>query len=288
MSPPPLVSVIVPLFNGRRFIAEALASATRQTHPRVELVVVDDGSTDDGVDIARTFDVRLVRQPNAGVAAARNRGVDEARGDLVVFLDQDDRLLEGAIEAGLRALAADRAARWAVGRYRSIDAEGRPRPMVVQPMGALDYLTMLRGQSRSGGPPARALFPRALVLAIGGFDARHAPADDYDLFLRAARRAGGTRHDDVVVEYRRHEGNVSNQVARTLSATLGVLDAHAAAADDERTLQACAEGRAHWRGVFGPRLGSELRHALKHGRLGRAAHAALCQLGCALARHRAA
>ncbi len=282
MAKQPLVSVVIPLFNGRRFLREALESCAAQSHAALEVVVVDDGSTDDGPRLARETGARVLSQRNAGVAVARNRGLEEARGEYVVFLDQDDRLAPRAVEAGLAALGGAGGACWVVGLMRRVDAGGRPRGAIDRRGGALTFTNMLRGQARCGGPPARALFPRALLRAVGGFDPRHAPADDYDLFLKLARRAEGRWHDEVVVDYRRHEGNVSNEVARTLRATLGVLRAHASGGDAE-VLAAWAQGRAHWRGVFGPRLTPELLASLRRGHLRRAALVGWTKVVCALA-----
>lgn len=282
MTTRPLVSVVIPLFNGRRWIQEAVESCLLQSHSAVEVVVVDDGSTDDGAWLINDLGVRVLSQGNAGVAAARNRGIEEARGELLVFLDQDDRLSPDGIAAGVEALGRERDARWVVGQIQRIDVDGRPRGPASVRGGPLDFLTMLRGQARSGGPPGRALLPRALVRAVGGFDPRHAPADDYDLLLKLARLVEGRWHDGVVLDYRRHEENVSNQVARTLGATLGVLRAHAIGSGPE-VLAACADGRAHWRRTFGPWLVPELRSALRRGQLRRAAGAALAKLECVTA-----
>src|SRR4051794_20689664 len=97
------VSVVITCFNQARFLAEAIESVQRQ-RPR-ETVVVDDGSTDDTAAVVAHYpQVRYLRQRNQGVVAARNRGLRECGGDYVVFLDGDDVLLEGAIEAGARLL----------------------------------------------------------------------------------------------------------------------------------------------------------------------------------------
>jgi glycosyltransferase involved in cell wall biosynthesis len=87
----PLVSVIVPVYNGEKFLAEALASVFAQTYRPLEAIVVDDGSTDHSAEVVRAFpEVRCCVQPHAGLGAARNRGVDEARGAFLAFLDADD------------------------------------------------------------------------------------------------------------------------------------------------------------------------------------------------------
>lgn len=101
-APAPLVSIIVPLFNSSSTIAETLDSALNQAGPPFEVIVVNDGSTDDGAAIARACAdrddrVRVIDQPNAGLSAARNTGIDHARGEWLLFLDADDWLLPGAL-----------------------------------------------------------------------------------------------------------------------------------------------------------------------------------------------
>src|SRR5689334_17614281 len=94
------VSVVIPTYNYGRFLAEAIESALSQTRPPGEIIVVDDGSTDDTASIVKGFDahVKYIKQENAGVCAARNRGVNESTGELIAFLDADDRFEPTAIE----------------------------------------------------------------------------------------------------------------------------------------------------------------------------------------------
>src|SRR3982751_2380169 len=87
----PLVSVIIPVHNGAKYLRAALESVLAQTYSPFEVIVVDDGSVDDSGVIAQSFnDVRYIHQANQGVAAARNHGIEAARGDFFAFLDQDD------------------------------------------------------------------------------------------------------------------------------------------------------------------------------------------------------
>jgi glycosyltransferase involved in cell wall biosynthesis len=105
----PKVSVVIPLYNKAPWVRASLDSIARQTEPDFEAIVVDDGSTDEGADIVGRYPdrrFRLVRQPNAGPGAARNRGIAEARSGVLAFLDADDEWLPGFLDAGLRALAA--------------------------------------------------------------------------------------------------------------------------------------------------------------------------------------
>ncbi len=101
------VSVIVPLYNKAPYVRRALDSVAAQTFRDFELIVVDDGSTDEGASVVESFGdvrVRLIRQENAGPGAARNRGIKEARGEVLAFLDADDEWLPTYLEEGLRAL----------------------------------------------------------------------------------------------------------------------------------------------------------------------------------------
>src|SRR3954469_14782528 len=106
MSRAPLITVVVPAFDGEGFLAQALESALAQTWERTEVVVVDDGSSDRSPDIAGSYPVKLVRQENLGVAAARNCGVETASGELLSFLDQDDLYRPEKLERQLEALLA--------------------------------------------------------------------------------------------------------------------------------------------------------------------------------------
>jgi len=103
------VSVIVPLYNKAPYVRRALDSVAAQTFGDFELIVVDDGSTDEGASVVESFGdgrVRLIRQENTGPGAARNRGINEARGEVLAFLDADDEWLPTYLEEGLRALDA--------------------------------------------------------------------------------------------------------------------------------------------------------------------------------------
>jgi len=104
----PLVTVIVGAYNAERYLAEAIDSVLAQTHPRLELIVVDDGSTDGSGRIAESYGdpVRCIRQENGGMAAARNRAIPEARGDYLAFLDADDRFPPGKLARQLAVFEA--------------------------------------------------------------------------------------------------------------------------------------------------------------------------------------
>jgi glycosyltransferase involved in cell wall biosynthesis len=104
----PLVSVVIPVFNGERYLADALDSALLQDYRPVEIIVVDDGSTDRSADIARSYSsVRYMYQANAGPAAARNSGISVSRGEFTAFLDSDDMWGETKLSADMELLCSD-------------------------------------------------------------------------------------------------------------------------------------------------------------------------------------
>ena len=117
----PAVSVVIPLYNKEPYIARALNSVLAQTFQDFEVIVVDDGSTDDGAEIVRGFkdlQIRLIQQKNQGVSAARNRGIEAARAEMVAFLDADDEWLPGFLETILRLRRKfPRAGAYATGYY---------------------------------------------------------------------------------------------------------------------------------------------------------------------------
>ncbi len=103
------VSVVIPCYNASPFLRETLDSALNQTHPPLEVIVVDDGSTDDSATIAKSYGppVRVIRQENQGESVARNRGIDEAQGEWIAFLDADDRWEADKLRTQLKAIGSD-------------------------------------------------------------------------------------------------------------------------------------------------------------------------------------
>src|SRR5215213_6007654 len=145
-----LVSVVIPCYNQARFLGEAIESILSQGYSDFEVIVVDDGSQDDTEKVASRYAtedsrVKLVRQENRGLAGARNTGLAEARGEYVVFLDSDDRLVGGALEVGVRELGSHPRCAFVSGQYTAVAADGSPlwRPH-EPPLEQDGYLMMLQ------------------------------------------------------------------------------------------------------------------------------------------------
>jgi glycosyltransferase involved in cell wall biosynthesis len=257
-----MVSIIIPCFNHARFLSEAIESALAQTLAPLEVIVVDDGSTDDSADVASRYPVKLVRQGNAGLAAARNAGLAVSRGAIVIFLDADDRLRPEAASAGASALRATPAAALAVGRCLLIDEHGRSLATNQPRVTGRFYEELLR--QNYIWTPALAAFRRTALDEVGAFDSTVNPSADYDLYLRLARRYDFAPHDTLVAEYRQHSASMSRDPVLMLDTTLEVLRRQRQhARRDAATRQAYRAGDRHWREWYGDHLVQRFRTAIR-------------------------
>lgn len=197
----PLVSVITAVYNGEQYLHAALESLFAQDYERFESIVIDDGSEDGTAEIARSFPVRYERQDNQGAAAARNRGIALARGDLVAYLDSDDLLPPNKLSTQSAYLVANPDVGCVLGR-QELMLEGVDEPEWLQRdlvYGDLD-----------GIPLVSAMVRKRVLDEVGGFDTSFAFAEDRDLFVRL--REHGVRIEvlpDIMV-YRRFHGENTN------------------------------------------------------------------------------
>jgi glycosyltransferase involved in cell wall biosynthesis len=249
------VGVIIPAFNQARFLGEAIQSVLAQTLPADEIIVVDDGSTDDPAAVAAQFPTgRLIRQDNRGPSAARNTGLRNSKSDCVVFLDADDRLLSNALESGLACIASHPDCAFVYGGHRLISEDGRLLwPDILRPIKGDAYHALLRGNLV--GSPMTALFRRDCLLAVNGFDETLRVCEDYDLYLRLAERYPIASHSAIVAEYRKHGQNTSNDYVAMLKGVLLVLDVNEArSATDPAGRAAAREGRTKMRRNYVSRM----------------------------------
>jgi len=189
----PLISVVIPLYDGAGYIRRSIQSVLRQTYSDFELIVVDDGSTDGGPEVVRTFTdarVRLIRQENAGASAARNRGIAEAQGRYVAFLDADDEWEPQFLNAIVHlSVAYPAAGIWATGYRRvfptgpSVEftvAESRSRTMLLID----DYFRRLPGGSIVHA--SAAAIPVSVLRELGGFREDCPWGEDEEMWARIA------------------------------------------------------------------------------------------------------
>lgn len=254
----PLVSIIIPCYNCVEFLAEAIESALAQTHPNVEVLVIDDGSTDGSSEIIAHYPVRSFSTKHEGVSVARNRGIDESRGTYVVFLDADDRLLPHAISAGVAAMDRRPECSMAVGEHNIVSYSGDLIRYCSKPLNTRDcYARLLK--SNFIECTSTVLFRREIIVLAGGFKPGLSAAEDYDLYLRIAREHPICCHSGVVAEYRLHKTNVSHKSELMLSSTLQVVYSQNAYAFTSFRCGCCyLYGLWFWRRKYGRQLTREL------------------------------
>jgi len=265
----PLVTVVIPCFNQGRFVAEAIASVLAQTWTRREVIVVDDGSSDETPRVIAGFPgIMAIRQRNRGVIHARNRGLSLATGEFVVFLDADDRLLPHAIETGVRVLTRNAAAAYCGGRHRTITEDGKTLLNADESPPAADvYAGLLRRNLFTA--PATVMFRTAPLREAKGFSDARGRCEDYELYLRLARRYPVVDHGELVGEYRRHEDSRSHQSSRMLASVLRILRRQKGVLRTPDRRRAYVEGWQFWRGYYGTRCLRELHVDLIERRLDR-------------------
>ena len=213
----PLVSIVIPCYNQARYLGEAIESALGQTHSPVEVIVVDDGSSDETARVARSHSsVQYLRQRNSGAPRARNAGLAASRGEFVLFLDADDRLLPEAVARGAAALAANPDWAFATGHVRLIANDGAVEGAPPQAhAGGDQFLALLR--SNYIWSPGAVLYRRSVLESGGAFEPSARASADYELNIRVARQHPVGCHHAVVLEYpaarreheRRHRRNAA-------------------------------------------------------------------------------
>lgn len=185
------ISAIIPVYNGKKYLTAAIKSVIDQSLPPYELIIIDDGSTDDSIqtieNLQATFPIRIHQQKNAGQSSARNHGARLAEGDYLAFLDQDDIWYPDHLEKLARPFLQDKRLGWSYSNLDEIDERGR----LVQ-IGRLD-LTKAEHPKKSIADmlskdmfilPSASLVRKQAFEEVGGFDEQLCGYEDDDLFLR--------------------------------------------------------------------------------------------------------
>ncbi len=206
------VSVIIPAYNGDRYIARAIESVIAQTYTDCEIIVVDDGSQDNTSSVVENYGEKInyIYQPNQGVAVARNRGIKEAKGEFIAFLDQDDFFLPDKLALQVAVLEQQPSLGLVNSGWQIVDKEEKALAAVQpwQKLPVLDLVGLLVWKPVFLGAM---LFRRSWLERSGGFDVQLEQTPDVDLVLRLALL--GCQADwvkRVTVSYRQHEANASN------------------------------------------------------------------------------
>jgi glycosyltransferase involved in cell wall biosynthesis len=262
---PPLVSILIPAYNAERWVAETIQSALAQTWPRKEIIIVDDGSTDGTLSVARQFEarnVKVVTQANQGASAARNKAFSLCQGDYIQWLDADDlltpdkiaRQMEAALHCpGQRTLFSSA---WGSFYYRPARASFVPSKLWAS-LPPIEWL-LLKFKHGVYMPPATWLVSRELTEAAGPWDTRLSFDDDGEYFCRVIAASNGVQFiPEARVFYRKsgtgsmsHIGQ-SNKKLESLLLSMHLHISHIRALEDsERVKAACLEYLQWWSVCF--------------------------------------
>jgi glycosyltransferase involved in cell wall biosynthesis len=259
----PLVSVVIPCYNQAHFLGEAIESVLAQTYPHFEIVVVDDGSTDNTAAVVTGYPgVRYFRQENQGLSAARNTGLRHTIGKRLVFLDADDRLMPCALEIGLACFRDHPECAFVYGHSRFMTFDGslfhwQPRPRVEGDY----YLALLRGCPIFA--TGSVMYRREVFESVTGFNPSLSPAADYELYYRIARQFPIRCHNQTTVEYRKHGASMTRRGELMLRYNLAALRAqwkHVRRSTQQK--EAYKTGIRFWKHAWGHYVVTEVRGSI--------------------------
>jgi len=248
MSFKPLVSVIIPCYNHARYLAKAIESINIQDYPNIEIVVIDDGSTEDIESVTNNFkEVKYIRQSNKGLCAARNTGIKESRGDYLLFLDADDWLVPEAITMQVRYLKNEPKAVFVSGSFIEYDEKSSLSRHIILNMND-PYQDLL--QMIYIGVPASVLYRKSVFTNIK-FNINNNEAGDYDIYLKITRDHKVIHHQYKVAVYRKHTGNMSNNYIKMLQKCLEALNNQKNHLKNDDEIRSFKSGHINWKKHYG-------------------------------------
>jgi glycosyltransferase involved in cell wall biosynthesis len=260
----PKVSVVIPNYNYGRFLGDAVESVLGQSVPPYEVIVVDDGSTDESLEVLSAFGerVKVVRQQNKGVGAARNAGIRISSGEFVALLDADDFWLKEKLEKQLELFNSDSSVGLVTTGMLEVGLDGEEIARHQEGMSGFCADDLLMFRPVVSGPGSTSLFRRDVFDAVGGFDERKElhPSEDWEFSFRVAQASRIGFVEEILAVYRNHGGNGHLRIPRLeRSMILALSTALEGASDEQRRLRRKSFGR-----VYSTLAGSYLR-ALQPG-----------------------
>ena len=241
------VSIVIPAYNHARFLGQAIESVLAQTHPQVELIVLDDGSTDGTREVLAKYAGRFhcESQANMGQAATLNKGWAMARGEILGYLSADDYLRPQAVRRSLDALVADRKAVLVYPDFEHVDENSKKIDVVRTP--EFSYADMVLKSVCPPGPGA--LFQRSAYQAAGGWNPALRRIPDFEFWLRLALAGPFRRIPEALACYRVHGAAqsfsaVDEARADEIIGAIGAILSNLAVPEDIRLRRAQAEASA--------------------------------------------
>lgn len=238
----PLVSIVIPAFNAAAFLSETLESALSQTYPNIEIIVVDDGSTDNTRDIVArcaTSAVQYLHQSNAGVSAARNAGFRHSHGEFVCFMDADDWFYPENIAAKVSAMQHHASAALVHAAVEVTDGALQPTGHVMRGKSGKVLSDLLQYAPPAIPCPSNALIRRSALEQVGLFDTQLSTSADYEMWLRLASAFDVIALPEVLVKYRVHAAGMFANLALQVHDMEYIFKQHTAllATPEGRTLR---------------------------------------------------
>ena len=197
----PLVSAIIPVYNGKKFLSDAVDSILKQNYNPIEIIIVDDGSTDGTAEIKNGFSnqVQYIYQDNKGPASARNKGITAARGEFVAFLDSDDLWPDNKLNTQTNYLIQNPQLEVILGHTKVFTSEltGKENSLISVQLGSI-------------------LFRKSVFEAVGNFDEKLKFSEDHDWFLRAReKKTKMLVINEITLYHRRHTNNMTKNDRQT-------------------------------------------------------------------------
>ena len=210
---PPLISVIMPCFNAEKYLLSSIGSVFDQTYPNLELIVINDGSTDNSLQILQTIDddrLHVLNQNNAGVCHARNHGIQVANGELIAFLDADDTWHPDCLNRLYQSLLNNKSAVLAYCGWQNVGLSGgQSEPYVPPDYETIDKLTLLF--KNCCWPIHACLTRKQAIFEANSFDERLVTSEDFLLWLKIGSRHPIVRVPEVLAFYHFHDGHQATQ-----------------------------------------------------------------------------
>ncbi len=212
-----VVTIVIPVYNASQYLVETIESVLQQTYTDFELLVIDDGSTDNTADIVRNFSqqdsrVKLISQVNQGVSVARNAGIKMAQGEFIAFLDADDLWLPNKLAMHIQHLIANPSLALSFGRVEFMTFDGKPTGQYSNP--TFKNITAKNlYEENPAVTPSNVMFRRIALQQVGGFDGDLSGMADSELFLRIKCHGWQVEGiNQVFVLYRTSLGGMSSQL----------------------------------------------------------------------------
>lgn len=224
-----LVSVIIPAYNASKYIVETVESVLNQTYPNIELILVNDGSTDETAEILKPIiqnnsQIQYYEKPNSGVCDTRNEGYNYSKGEFVIFLDADDLLHSQMIESCLTKMKNDTSINVIFVKGQVIDENSNKTNRYIETNTITKQSDILMWREGYSVMPSPTIIKRIVLEDVGLWDSSFSTAADQDLFIRISTKYSIVGLKEVLFYYRIHSNNMHQNIALMEKDHIGVFN----------------------------------------------------------------